>query len=173
MAIYDFIPDSLLGQVANADQFLAVLVFDRWVANADGRQSILFRAQLNDWLTRPGIPPRKLGFVALMIDHGFAFNGPHWELNDSAITGLYPRRIVYRGVRSLADFEPWDFGTYPELPRRGIRQSSAPAPAAVDGGRFRAPRNAARFTAPPPGRRIPELLEACRHAPGNPFPWMV
>ena len=83
------------------------LVFDRWVANADGRQSVFFRAQLKDWLARPGIPPRKLGFVALMIDHGFAFNGPHWDLPDSAITGLYPRRMVYENVRSIDDFDPW------------------------------------------------------------------
>ena len=82
-AIYDFIPDALLGQVANAEQFLASLVFDRWVANADGRQSIFFRAQLKDWLAQPGIPPRKMGFVALMIDHGFAFNGPHWDFPES------------------------------------------------------------------------------------------
>lgn len=107
MAIYDFIPDALLSQVANSEQFLAVLAFDRWVANSDGRQSIFFRAQLKDWLARPGAPPRKLGFVALMIDHGFAFNGPHWDLPDSAIAGLYPRSIVYSGVRSIADFEPW------------------------------------------------------------------
>ena len=46
LTIYDFIPDSLLTQVANAEQFLAVLAFDRWVANADGRQSIFFRVLL-------------------------------------------------------------------------------------------------------------------------------
>jgi hypothetical protein len=107
MAIYDFIPDALLSQVANSEQFLAVLAFDRWVANSDGRQAIFFRAQLKDWLARPGAPPRKLGFVVLMIDHGFAFNGPHWDLPDSAIAGLYPRRIVYNRVRSITDFEPW------------------------------------------------------------------
>ncbi len=107
MAIYDFIPDALLNQVANAEQFLAILAFDRWVANADGRQSIFFRAQLKDWLARPGVPPRKLGFVALMIDHGFAFNGPHWDFPDSAVTGLYPRRVVYGSVRALDDFQPW------------------------------------------------------------------
>jgi hypothetical protein len=106
-AIYDFIPDVLLSQVANAEQFLASLVFDRWVANADARQSIFFRAQLTDWLARPGIPPRKLGFVVLMIDHGFAFNGPHWDFPESAVAGLYHRRIVYQAVRSLKDFEPW------------------------------------------------------------------
>src|SRR5580704_3580066 len=106
-AIYDFIPDALLSQVANADQFLASLVFDRWTANSDGRQSIFFRAQLKDWLVHPGIPPRKMGFVALMIDHGFAFNGPHWDFPESAITGLYNRRVVYGKVRSIHDFEPW------------------------------------------------------------------
>ena len=42
-----------------------------------------------------------------MIDHGFIFNGPHWDLPQSALTGLYPRRHVYSGVRSLDDFEPW------------------------------------------------------------------
>ena len=42
LAIYDFIPDALLAQVANSEQFRAVLVFDRWVANADGRQSRFF-----------------------------------------------------------------------------------------------------------------------------------
>ncbi len=47
VAIYDFIPDALLNQVANPEQFLAVLAFDRWVANADfGRQSI-FSSGLN------------------------------------------------------------------------------------------------------------------------------
>ncbi|MEP6714079.1 MAG: HipA family kinase [Terriglobia bacterium] len=107
LAIYDFIPDALLNQVANAEQFRAVLVFDRWVSNTDGRQSVFFRALLKDWLAGPGVPPGKLGFVALMIDHGFAFNGPHWDLPDSAIAGLYPRRIVYDSVKSIDDFEPW------------------------------------------------------------------
>jgi hypothetical protein len=107
LAIYDFIPDALLAQVANVEQFLGVLVFDRWVANADGRQSIFFRAHLNDWLAKPGIPPRKAGFVTLMVDHGFAFNGPHWDFPESAMSGLYPRRAVYGKVRSVEDFEPW------------------------------------------------------------------
>lgn len=171
MAIYDFIPDSLLSQVANAEQFLAVLVFDRWVANADGRQSIFFRAQLNDWLKRPGIPPRKLGFVALMIDHGFAFNGLHWELNDSALTGLYPRRIVYKGVKSLGDFEPWmeRIRSFPaevfdkalrQLPLQWTADDSAHLEKLLDSLLHRR-------------RRIPELLESCRHAPGNPFPQWV
>jgi hypothetical protein len=167
-AVYDFIPDAVLGQVANPEHFLAVLAFDRWVANADGRQAIFFRAQLRDWLARPGVPPRKLGFVALMIDHGFAFNGPHWDFPDSAVAGLYARRIVYENVRSLTDFEPWlerirNFP--PEVFDKALRQLP-PQWIEDDGsgleGLFE--------TLLRRSRRVPDLIEACRKAPGNPFP---
>ena len=168
MAVYDFIPDSLLNQVANAEQFLAVLAFDRWVANADGRQSIFFRAQLKDWLARPGIPPRKLGFVALMIDHGFAFNGPHWDFPDSAVAGLYPRRVVYENVRSLDDFQPWveRIQNFPaEVFDRILRQ--LPPPWLEDDGSQleRLFESLLRRR-----QRITQLLEECRKAPASPFP---
>ncbi len=42
-----------------------------------------------------------------MIDHGFAFNGPHWCFQDSPIQGLYFRTMVYDQVRSLGSFQPW------------------------------------------------------------------
>src|ERR1039457_5522287 len=42
-----------------------------------------------------------------MIDNGFAFNGPHWDFPESAVQGLYHRRMVYESVRSLDDFCPW------------------------------------------------------------------
>ncbi len=171
MAVYDFIPDALLNQVANAEQFLAVLAFDRWTANADGRQTIFFRAQLKDWLARPGVPPRKLGFVALMIDHGYAFNGPHWDFPDSAVSGLYSRRIVYGGVRTLDDFQPWleRIANFPaEVFDRVLRQ--LPPPWVEDDGSEleRLLESLMRRQ-----KRIAELIEECRKAPGNPFPqWL-
>jgi hypothetical protein len=170
-AIYDFVPDALLGQVANAEQFLASLVFDRWVANADGRQSIFFRAQLKDWLSQPGIPPRKMGFVALMIDHGFAFNGPHWDFPESSITGLYSRRMVYARVRSIQDFEPWlsRVTQFPEeVLDRALRQMP-PEWIGEDGAALE--RMLDRLL----GRRkrVPDLLYACRKAAGDPFPLWV
>jgi hypothetical protein len=167
-AIYDFIPDALLTQVANADQFLAVLAFDRWVANADGRQSIFFRAQLRDWMARPGIPPRKLGFVALLIDHGFAFNGPHWDFPDSAAAGLYPRRAVYERVRSFADFEPWldRIRNFPEEVFDRILRRIPPEWVEDDADRM----ERLFETLLRRRQRIPELVEACRKGPGNPFP---
>jgi hypothetical protein len=42
-----------------------------------------------------------------MIDHGFAFNGPHWEFQESPLQGLYFRTSVYDEVRSLDSFQPW------------------------------------------------------------------
>jgi hypothetical protein len=102
LAVYDFVPDTLLSGVSNLTDFLAVLVFDKWMGNADGRQSVFFRARVEDWqavVTK--------AFVAVMIDHGFVFNGPNWDFSDSPLQGLYPRQVVYEKVRSLDDFQPW------------------------------------------------------------------
>jgi hypothetical protein len=168
MATYDFIPDALLHQVANAEQFRAVLVFDRWLANADGRQCVFFRAQLKDWLAHPGAPPRKMGFVALMIDHGFVFNGPHWDLPDSAITGLYPRRSVYADVKSLDDFGPWLHRVLhfpPEILDRALKKIPPEWTEGEDGALDRVLEALLKRR-----KRIAELMEECRKAPGNPFP---
>ncbi|MES1260760.1 MAG: HipA family kinase [Acidobacteriota bacterium] len=168
LAIYDFIPDALLSQVANAEQFRAVLVFDRWTGNADGRQSVFFRAQLKDWLARPGVPPRKQGFVALMIDHGFIFNGPHWNFTESALTGLYPRRMVYQTVRSVDDFEPWlsrVTGFPEEVLDKALRQLP---PEWVAGDESLLEKTLETLLRRK--KRIAELLHGCREAPGNPFP---
>ncbi len=104
-AIYDFLPDALLRQIANLRDFLGVLVFDKWVSNADSRQCVFFRAQVKDWMANPGT--RKVAFVALMMDHGFIFGGPHWKLEDSPLFGLYGRPVVYEEVTGLDAFEPW------------------------------------------------------------------
>jgi len=106
-AIYDFVPDSLLAQIQNRSDFLAVLVFDKWTGNADGRQAIFLRAPLKNWVPQIKGGPKKMGFVALMIDHGFIFNGPHWNFTESALQGLYPRRMVYETATSLDDFQPF------------------------------------------------------------------
>lgn len=105
IAVYDFIPDALLRDVVNLREFLGMLAFDKWVGNADGRQAVFFRSRISEWTaarteTRPG-------FLGWMIDHGFAFNGPHWDFPDSPLQGLYHRPLVYETVRSIDAFEPW------------------------------------------------------------------
>jgi hypothetical protein len=102
-AVYDYLPDALLGKVANLADFRGILVFDQWLSNADGRQSIFYRAMVR----RENSVAASPAFVARMIDNGFAFNGPHWSFTDSSHQGLYPRQLVYDSVRSLSDFEPW------------------------------------------------------------------
>ncbi len=158
----------MLPQIANLEQFTAILVFDKWVANADGRQAIFFRAQLSDWLLRPGIPPRKLGFLAQMIDHGYAFHGPHWELPDSPVAGLYSRRLVYDNVRSLASFEPWlervrNFP--PEVLDKALRQIPPDWIGDDEAALHRLIEALLRRR-----NRVADLLVAARSAHGNPFP---
>lgn len=107
VAIYDFLPDSLLYKVENRVDFAGILVFDKWVGNADSRQAIFFRAKKKNWTPLRGDAPARAGFWCQMIDHGFAFNGPHWSFQDSPIQGLYFRTTVYDEVRSLDSFQPW------------------------------------------------------------------
>jgi hypothetical protein len=107
VAIFDFLPDKLLHKIENRADFLGVLVFDKWAANADSRQAVFFRAKAKAWTPLKGDAPARVGFFAQMIDHGFAFNGPHWEFADSPLQGLYFRTTVYEDVRSLDSFQPW------------------------------------------------------------------
>ncbi len=107
VAVFDFLPDKLLGKLENRVDFLGMLVFDKWVGNADSRQAVFFRARARNWTPLKGETPPRIGFFAQMIDHGFAFNGPHWEFQESALQGLYFRTSVYDEVRSLDSFQPW------------------------------------------------------------------
>ena len=107
VAIFDFLPDKLLTKIENRVDFLGMLVFDKWVGNADSRQAVFFRARAKTWTPLKGPAPSRIGFFAQMIDHGYAFNGPHWTFQDSPIQGLYFRTSVYDEVRSLDSFQPW------------------------------------------------------------------
>jgi len=107
VAVFDFLPDKLLHKIENRSDFLGALVFDKWVANADSRQAVFFRARAKSWTPLKGETPARVGFFAQMIDHGFAFNGPHWQFHDSPIQGLYFRTTIYEEVRSLDSFQPW------------------------------------------------------------------
>jgi hypothetical protein len=107
VAIYDFLPDTLLAKIENRCDFLGAVVFDKWISNADSRQAIFFRARAKTWTPLKGDAPARTGFFAQMIDHGFAFNGPHWDFPDSPMQGIYFRSNVYDEVESLESFQPW------------------------------------------------------------------
>ena len=94
--VVDFLPDRLLRRVANLESvFPGALVFDKWTCNCDGRQ-VVFRRSAADAM-----------YSAWLIDHGFCFNDGEWNFPDNPLRGLYPRRLVYEGVRGLESFEPF------------------------------------------------------------------
>jgi hypothetical protein len=168
LAVYDFLPDVLLRQVNNLSDFRGCLAFDKWIGNADSRQGIFFRARLREWAPVESIHPLKLGFVALMIDHGFAFNGPHWDFPDSPIQGLYTRRLVYDTVRSLDDFQPW-LDQIVHFPEEVMDQAYKQAPPEWIEGEEKAFEQLLEKLLRR-RKRLPDLIEDCRKAKSNPFP---
>jgi hypothetical protein len=167
-AVYDFLPDAMLHQVGNLAHFRAVLVADKWMANADVRQAIYFRAKIAEWFAAGAAHPRKLGFVACMIDHGFAFSGPHWEYPDAPLQGLAARPLVYQGVQSLDDFQPWldQVRHFPEEVVDQARRQIPPQWLEGDGGALDGllEKLLARRS------QVPRLVEDCRRARPGLFP---
>jgi hypothetical protein len=164
LAVYDFLPDALLAQICNLSDFRAILVFDRWIGNGDGRQSIFYRARVSDPFTRQGRP----GFVASMIDHGFAFNGPNWDFPESPLYGLYARPLVYRDVRSLDDFQPW-LDLAMNFPEEVVDRALKGVPREwIDGDEEELERVLEELLRR--RSRLPELIASAREGRSNPFP---
>jgi hypothetical protein len=163
LAVYDFVPDALLGGVSNLADFLAILVFDKWMANADGRQCVFFRARIEDW----GKAEKK-AFVAVMIDHGFVFNGPNWDFTESPLQGLYPRKMVYEQVRSLDDFQPW-LTQVMHFPEEEVDKAYRQIPPEwLEGEEDQFEQLLEKLLRR--RERVPDIISAARQARLNPFP---
>jgi hypothetical protein len=164
VAVYDFLPDALLGQVANLEDFRGILVLDKWVGNADGRQCVFYRAMVRQRQSAGG----RAAFVARMIDHGYAFNGPNWDFPESPLQGLYVRKRVYESVRSLEDFQPW-LEHVVHFPEEVIDQALKRIPPAwLEGEEDALEQLLERFFER--RKRVPELIAACRGTRADPFP---
>jgi hypothetical protein len=166
--VYDFLPDALLGQVANLDDFRGILVFDKWAANADGRQCIFYRAMVREAVATSEMRSPRPRLVAQMIDHGYAFNGPNWDFPESAVQGLYARRAVYESVRSLDDFQPW-LDQVIHFPEEIVDRAWKRLPADWTDGEDEAIERLLEQLYER-RRHVPELLTACRQAKTDPFP---
>ena len=168
MMVYDFIPDLLLEKVANLNQFLGVLVFDKWIGNADARQSIFFRARLQPWSPAQTERPLRLGFVASMMDHGYIFDGPHWTFSDSPLRGLYFRPAVYRNVRSWDDFQPW-LDRVTHFPEEVVDQAHKQIPSEwLEGDESLLESLLEKLMAR--RKRVPDLIRDSQRGRINPFP---
>jgi hypothetical protein len=108
------------------------------------------------------------GFVARMIDHGFAFNGPNWDFPESPLQGLYARRLVYQSVRSLDDFQPW-LDQVMHFPEEVVDQAwKGIPPDWIEGEEEALAQLLERWFER--RKRLPALLAACRDSRINPFP---
>lgn len=166
--VYDFLPDTLLEKVVNAREFLGALVFDKWMGNADARQSIFFRARLRQRPLPGGDVAPRMGFVASMMDHGFVFDGPHWTFPDSPLQGLYFRPSVYQKVRGWDDFQPWldRVVHFPEEIVDTAQKQIPPAWLAEDADAL----NSLLEKLMARRRRVPDLIRDSRRGRVNPFP---
>lgn len=201
-AVYDYVPEALLRQVANVDCFVGMVAFDKWVSNADGRQAIFFRDRASAWRCsgqggagppagspgaraagaerqrpqkqdRGGPYPHqpdsdKSSYVAVMIDHGFAFTAHQWTFRDAPQVGIYPRPWLYESVTGYSSFEPWlewiaHFSldvlddAFKRVPPEWYEGDMAALESLLE-------ELYARRTL------VPELLRAARQAPRDPFP---
>jgi hypothetical protein len=97
LAAFDFLPDNQLKYVSNLEDFVGMLVFDKWTCNTDGRQTVFLKEEFC-----PGPFYR-----AVMVDQGFCFNAGEWNFPDAPLRGLYARNRVYDGVTGMESFAPW------------------------------------------------------------------
>ncbi len=167
-AVYDFIPDALLGRVVNFSEFLGVLAFDKWTGNADARQSIFFRARIKEWSSRVQAHHLEKGFLAQMVDHGYVFDGPHWDFCDSSLQGLYFRPLVYEHVRGWDDFEPW-LSQVMNFPEEVLDDARKRVPAVwLEGDEEALDRLLERLL--DRRKRVPDLIRDITRGRVNPFP---
>jgi len=166
-AVYDFIPDAL-SRVVNFNEFLGMLVFDKWAANADARQSIFFRARIKEWSSKAPVQHLEKGFLAQMVDHGYLFDGPHWNFCDSPLQGLYFRPLVYQHVRGWDDFEPW-LSQVMDFPEEVLDDALKRVPRSwLDGDEEALERLLEQLLAR--RKRVPDLVRDTTRGRLNPFP---
>ena len=161
-AVYDQLPRTLLGSVANLLDFRGTLVADKWLGNTDSRQSVFVRV--------PSVN-RKLAFSVQMIDNGHAFDGGCWSFGDASAC---PPSVdgVYESVRGLDDFEPWLtlVATFPEaILQAAFLQTPVSWRAGDTGAAFEILLDQLMRRR----QRVSDLICACRAQPANPFPkWL-
>ena len=93
--LFDYLPEGLLQQVTNIEDFARVIVLDKWTCNADGRQAVFSRQA-----------KRRPTYKATFIDQGYCFNAGEWNFPDSPLRGVYARNCVYNHVTGWDAFEP-------------------------------------------------------------------
>jgi HipA-like protein len=93
--VFDYLPESMLPKVRNLAAFAGMLVVDKWLGNANGRQAVFWKKT------------HERKYTATFIDQGYCFNAGEWNFPDSALRGVYARNLVYQHISGWESFEPW------------------------------------------------------------------
>ena len=86
--VFDYIPESMFAKVKNVAAFAGMLVVDKWLGNANGRQAVFWK-KTNE---------RK--YTATFIDQGYCFNAGEWNF-PARRCAAYMRVIL--SIKACAD----------------------------------------------------------------------
>jgi hypothetical protein len=93
--VVDYLPEPLLLETRNLQEFAGILLLDKWTCNANGRQAVFYKSR------------RERRYRATFIDQGYCFHAGDWTFVDSPLRGVFAHNSVYRGVLGWQSFEPW------------------------------------------------------------------
>jgi hypothetical protein len=154
--VFDYLPESMLPKVKNLATFAGMLVADKWLGNANGRQAVFWKKTAE----------RK--YTATFIDQGYCFNAGEWNFPDSALRGVYARNFVYQHVSGWESFEPW-LARVENLAPAAIREIAGAVPPEWTGNDWgeleRLVENIVERRS-----KMRELISAFRNSTRQPFP---
>jgi len=78
--VFDYLPESMLAMVKERESFAGMLVLDKWLGNANGRQAVFWKK------------PRERKYRVSFIDQGYCFNAGIFPIPPCA---AFTRAIAY------------------------------------------------------------------------------
>src|SRR5947207_14805008 len=84
----------MFARVTNQQDFIRILVFDKWLGNCDARQAVYVKQ------------PKQRQYKAIFIDQHDCFDGAKWGFPDEVLMGTHSGKHVYQNVTSWDSFEP-------------------------------------------------------------------
>ena len=153
--VFDYLPESMFAKVKNLAAFAGMLVADKWLGNANGRQAVFWK-KTNE---------RK--YTATFIDQGYCFNAGEWNFPDSALRGVYARNFVYQEVRGWESFEPW-LGRVENFDPAAIHEIAGTVPPVWTGNGW-AEMETLAATIVERRSKVRELITAFRNSTRQPF----
>jgi len=154
--VFDYLPESMLEKVKNREAFGGMLVLDKWLGNANGRQAVFWKKS------------RERKYNLSFIDQGYCFNAGEWDFPDSPLRGVYARNCVYKDVRGWEAFEPW-LSRIEKLDPGIVREIAGEIPPEWVGHDWQALEKLADEIIARRGK-VRELITAFRNSSRQPFP---